>query len=691
MIMPFELSPTSVMIMHTTLAVSALIALVLLIRRPFAKTFGAKAAYLLWLAPAARLAAAPMDSQWSLFSLFAPGRAKPVEASPAPFEMVFVSADSPGAGSMGDGQHSLMAPPPTASKMQDIFATSEPVAATPAWYETLDWGPVALSVLAIGTALAIGLAVWRQARFGWLVQLESEPASAEVQDMARDIAASIGLKRSPRIQTGLLCSGPLVTGVFRPTVLLPAWFELDYTREEQAHAILHELMHVKRGDLISLQAASLFLAVQWFNPLAHCAVRAFRSDQEAACDADVLSREGTSAQGYGRTLVKTVRISVGAPTLAAAGLPLAHAIKERLILMQNPKPTLKRRLMGVSLAALIGTSGLALTATAAPQEPEKDEELKGAERDEKAEKDKPGSSYTFSTGSSYTMTTGLDGKQFIILSNPMDGAIRDFEVEIQPRLKELEKRMTRMEFTMPPLPAEPPMPPLPPMEGFKMSFSGDLADLAALESLSELEALGEIDWSDVGNINVMTGEDGVMTVIIDGKTLELASDFSPKDMARFEDGIEAWADRIEANADVFEKRMEAWAETYENRMEGYEVKVEAWSDEFETRMGSYEEEYETLFEEGFEERMEDSADLLEEMVEGCDEMEGDDIAIIEVTNDETGETFSALCVSEDASDDTDRIERFFKSRRNMTPSETARFREFLERESDARREFPRRD
>ena len=40
---------------ETSLALSILILLVLIIRKPFAKLFGARAAYALWLAPAARL------------------------------------------------------------------------------------------------------------------------------------------------------------------------------------------------------------------------------------------------------------------------------------------------------------------------------------------------------------------------------------------------------------------------------------------------------------------------------------------------------------------------------------------------------------------------------------------------------------------------------------------------------------
>ena len=46
---------------------------------------------------------------------------------------------------------------------------------------------------------------------------------------------------------------PVVTGLFRPAVVLPAWFAQDYSRTEARAAIAHELTHVKRGDLWALQ------------------------------------------------------------------------------------------------------------------------------------------------------------------------------------------------------------------------------------------------------------------------------------------------------------------------------------------------------------------------------------------------------------------------------------------------------
>ena len=86
-----------------------------------------------------------------------------------------------------------------------------------------------------------------------VVHRERMPASPHLQALADQVARQVGLTRTPQIATSLISNGPLVTGLFRPIVLLPAWFEADYDDVQQRAALAHELTHVKRGDLWALQ------------------------------------------------------------------------------------------------------------------------------------------------------------------------------------------------------------------------------------------------------------------------------------------------------------------------------------------------------------------------------------------------------------------------------------------------------
>ena len=302
---------------ETSLAVAALIALVLIIRRPFARFFGARAAYALWLAP--------------LIRLFLPE----LNVLPAPVreEFVFVTTELLSAASAG--------------------------AVNP----SIDWiGIAAATALFLWVAVAIALIAMRlddQRRILRDATFNSIPAGRMLHHEAAAVAKELGLRRPPAIRIFGDESGPMVMGVFRPIVFLPASFETAFSAAERRLAYAHEFAHIARGDLFASFAAAILQAAQWPNPLAFLAGKAFRTDQEAACDAYVLARCGgdAAAKDYASAIMKSVR--GGTP---AIGLSLGHPLKERLMLMKNSTPSLARRLLGGIGAAALITVGLAASA-----------------------------------------------------------------------------------------------------------------------------------------------------------------------------------------------------------------------------------------------------------------------------------------------------------------------------------------
>lgn len=340
-------------ILQTSFAVSLLFGLVLLVRRPFAKAFGAKAAYALWAIPFLRLILPPMPANWTLFGLLSRPDAGAPEAFTLIADPVFWQPAIPNAEFTASNTFTIATETP-----QSLFNLPTLLEAAL---------PALLGVWVMGMIVAFGLAVMRQRSTASLVTAESHNISLALKSLSKETQMRLGLtNRDIAIKTSLLSSGPLVTGLVRPTVLLPEWFEEDYTISEQRFALTHEMMHVKRGDLLALHAATFALALQWFNPLAWLALRAFRSDQEAACDADVLALNNTSPHDYGATLVKAARMSrpVAQP-VHAASLPLNHALQERLTIMKNPLPSARRRLTGSLLTASVGAAALIASACAA--------------------------------------------------------------------------------------------------------------------------------------------------------------------------------------------------------------------------------------------------------------------------------------------------------------------------------------
>lgn len=331
---------------ETTLAMSALTAVVLLVRKPFAARFGARAAYALWLAPFARL--------------FLP-ELKLLPAPPAPA----VAA--------------LSEPAST------FYLTASPTGAVASAPE-LGLGAVAVAALCV--VWAFGAIAWilhqleRQRRYIDAMRAASAPARGFLIAEARDVARRIGLKQAPelRVMSGAETDcGPCVAGLARPVVFLPHAFADDFSAAERRLTLAHEFAHIARGDLLAAFAAAILRAFQWPNPLAHAAWRAFRIDQEAACDAYVLARcAGATEKGdYASAIIKSLKIGA-ANSAPAFGLTLSHPVKERLMLLKNPNATPGRLLAGAAAVALLTAAGLAATASyghaadrSAPEAPQK--------------------------------------------------------------------------------------------------------------------------------------------------------------------------------------------------------------------------------------------------------------------------------------------------------------------------------
>jgi hypothetical protein len=149
--------------------------------------------------------------------------------------------------------------------------------------------------------------------------------------------------------------------VFGKSVIVPADFEHRYDAQEQRLAVAHELTHHDRHDVPVNFAALAVLSLHWWNPVAHFAHRAFRLDQEAACDAIVL--DGASADerhAYGSALFKS---AMGQVPLAACAMGATTTLKARLrrIVAGQVEGRLARP--GAALAAFLVLGGVAVTAS----------------------------------------------------------------------------------------------------------------------------------------------------------------------------------------------------------------------------------------------------------------------------------------------------------------------------------------
>jgi beta-lactamase regulating signal transducer with metallopeptidase domain len=295
-------------LIETFVAVTLLMVMVLVLRGPVARSFGAGWAYALWAVPALRLILPPL-----------PQLAPDLYLPPV---VLFI---------------------PTAAEM----AAPLPAEAGPG-----QWVPFMLAMWAGGAVIFLILQWLGYRAFLGQIRDSSRPA------------------RPPRfggIRTWISdkVDGPLALGVIERRIVLPGDFSKRYNPVERRLALEHELVHHRRGDIWWNLAATFVLAVFWFNPVAWLAFRAFRSDQELACDAAVARTASLDERcDYARALVK----SASRPGLiAACALNPAGELKRRLRMMRNHRASPLRSAGGVVALAAFAAAGFAVGTAGTPE------------------------------------------------------------------------------------------------------------------------------------------------------------------------------------------------------------------------------------------------------------------------------------------------------------------------------------
>ena len=303
----------------TLITTAALVLLILIVRKPFARLFGPRLTYALWAVPALRLVLPPLPF------------ADPVVVTPAPAGEAVVQVGLP-------------------------VAASGPVA-EPLW-SLADLTPVIFFAWAAGMAAVLAAAMVSHRRFR--------------RDVLRG-AVQLEPIGTIRLVMSDAVDGPVAFGLWHRHVAVPHDFFARYVADERALAIDHELSHHRHGDLWANSAALVLLAAQWFNPFAWRAIRAFRFDQEAACDARVLrmvDQAGTDREGqrdraasYATAIVKA---AVGPRLSLAAPMAVHDNLQERLTMLTRQDVSKKRGLVGRLLVGGATLAVLATTATLVP-------------------------------------------------------------------------------------------------------------------------------------------------------------------------------------------------------------------------------------------------------------------------------------------------------------------------------------
>ena len=188
---------------------------------------------------------------------------------------------------------------------------------------------------------------------------QSDKASAPLADLLEQCRQQMKVGRGITLRLTSLSTSPSVCGLWRPRILMPRRMVARLETRQLRSILLHELAHVKRGDLwINLVQALLQIAY-FFHPLLWLANLMIRRVREQAVDETVLAAMGNEAEDYPRTLLNISKLAFGRPALS---LRLIGVVESKRALTARIKHIVSRPF---PKSARLGLSGLVLLLTVA--------------------------------------------------------------------------------------------------------------------------------------------------------------------------------------------------------------------------------------------------------------------------------------------------------------------------------------
>jgi bla regulator protein blaR1 len=232
-----------------------------------------------------------------------------------------------------------------------------PTLINPAAWSSNDWMKLASAIWIGGAVTTLLVSIRRIRRFQRLLRA-AHPVGEDTQDWVDELAANLGLLRSPTVWWVGGKLSPLVWSLgWRPRLIIPVdlWKGLD--DHQRATLLIHELAHLRRGDHHLRFFELIVTALYWWHPVLWWARHSLRDVEEQCCDAWVVWAYPDAAKAYAETLLETLdflNYSEPSEPLLASGFGKVHHLRKRLTMIMNGTTP---RLLG--MWGTLGSLGLA--------------------------------------------------------------------------------------------------------------------------------------------------------------------------------------------------------------------------------------------------------------------------------------------------------------------------------------------
>ena len=190
--------------------------------------------------------------------------------------------------------------PPAIEASPELLPGPGPTGEGAARSQGLSWQTTIVSLYLIG--LIVGL-LRVGAGFLKTIDLRANTHCLEDSTTVDHWRENLGIVQKVDIGISDSVMTPTVMGLLRPLIVIPGHLYSRCDKETLDSIIVHELAHVKRGDLAVNWLGLIMSTLYWFHPLVHVVQWGIRKAREEVCDDWVVAVLG-NARAYAETLLQ---------------------------------------------------------------------------------------------------------------------------------------------------------------------------------------------------------------------------------------------------------------------------------------------------------------------------------------------------------------------------------------------------
>ncbi|MCP4711470.1 MAG: M56 family metallopeptidase, partial [Planctomycetes bacterium] len=190
----------------------------------------------------------------------------------------------------------------------------------------------------IGGVWLFGVLVFRRIVYVKSLIAESRHVRGEIRGILYKCQKQLGINNNIELRITRDLSRPAICGLIRPKILLPAGVLGKLSGHKLEAVIIHELLHIKRGDLWVNLFQTLLQIFYFYHPMLWIGNGMIRRVREQAVDEMVLTELNGEVKRYSNTLLDLAELAFARPGLQLGLVGVVETkskLKERIQIMLN--------------------------------------------------------------------------------------------------------------------------------------------------------------------------------------------------------------------------------------------------------------------------------------------------------------------------------------------------------------------